>query len=495
MPAKSRVSDVDEQVNYACLAMLLIALVVSTVALSVVSTLRSWLRASLPIRTTDELIVVQTEWRSDLDAGRGPSQSLLNASALSDVVLIIKTGVDVAAERLHNKLVHGKSFAMFPNLLVVADASFKIGSIDVFDAIGTFLQQAQRRLAEQPTRFREFLARSPPIVNTVTAPNVYANESDIRKRDLDLDHSAAGWSVDQHKFFTALREAYRRHPQAKWFFMIDDDTYVSSHNLLRVLAQLDAATPVFAGSTMFFNGCGVQLTLGGGPRFCHGGSGIVLSNSALAQLVEVADACIVKFQSCWAGDVALALCLHDLSILPTLLTSFHSNDAAITAADASLRCTLPATFHHVSARLHERLFEFERSLNHSMTMSDISREFLLTPMLQNATRELLGAHEPILVGAKPEINIDDLNVVPLRTVMPMVSLVERVLGGDLFLHVCAALCRRTARCSAFVLERGEQMQCTLKSRLRLNMQTQYNADEASSNVLGVLQDRFECDKQ
>jgi hypothetical protein len=73
-----------------------------------------------------------------------------------------------------------------------------------------------------------------------------------------------------HKFFTALREAFRRYPQAKWFFLIDDDTYVSAHNLMRVLAPLDHSSVFYGGGTMFFNGCGVRL-IGSGPRFCHGG--------------------------------------------------------------------------------------------------------------------------------------------------------------------------------------------------------------------------------
>lgn len=364
MTSARRLSAVDdEEVNYCCLVVLLLLLILSTVALSMVAVLRSY------------LVSRETAWSNCLDTDVDVHMNTSDALSYDDIVLIIKTGVEVAAERLHDKLVEGKSFAMFPNLMVVADDSFKIGSIDVFDAIDHFFDESSRKLLQEPNRFREFLSRSPPLEMPATMKPMNSANVNDRARDLPLEHSSAGWAKDQHKFFTALREAFRRHPHAKWFFLIDDDTYVSAHNLLRVLALLNHADVFYGGATMFFSGCGVRI-LGSGPRFCHGGSGILLSNSALLQLVEVADACIVKFSTCWAGDVALALCLRDLGILPTSLRSFHANDPAITAADPKLRCQVPATFHHVSSALHERLFAFERTLNHSMTMSDVAREFL-----------------------------------------------------------------------------------------------------------------------
>jgi hypothetical protein len=487
-----RLSSVDEEVNYCCLVILLILLILSTIALSLVAVLRSYL-VSLGLRTRDPLTVVSTVWSNSLD-----TDVHLNTSAtlsFDDIVLIIKTGVEVAADRLHDKLVDGQSFAMFPNLMVVADDSFKIGSIDVFDAIGHFYEQASRTLTEQPNRFREFLARSPPldVPTTMTPMMTMQSQNASRARDLPIEHSSAGWANDQHKFFTALREAFRRYPQAKWFFLIDDDTYVSAHNLMRVLAPLDHSSVFYGGGTMFFNGCGVRL-IGSGPRFCHGGSGILLSNSALVQLVEVADACIVKYSSCWAGDVALALCLHDLSILPTSLLSFHANDPAITAADPKLRCELPATFHHVSAALHEQLFAFERTLNHSMTVSDVARAFLLEPLLRNATWQL-GAHERAVVGAN--LPADDLQVIPLRRVLPLASIVERVVGDELWIEACASYCRQTQSCTGFVLERRGEMRCALKSRLigRILFENVSESNRSSSTVVGVLEHRFACAAQ
>jgi hypothetical protein len=166
----------------------------------------------------------------------------------------------------------------------------------------------------------------------------------------------------------------------------------------------------------------------------------------------------------------------------------------ITAADPKLRCELPATFHHVSAALHEQLFAFERTLNHSMTVSDVARAFLLEPLLRNATWQL-GAHERAVVGAN--LPADDLQVIPLRRVLPLASIVERVVGDELWIEACASYCRQTQSCTGFVLERRGEMRCALKSRLigRILFENVSESNRSSSTVVGVLEHRFACAAQ
>ena len=91
-------------------------------------------------------------------------------------------------------------------------------------------------------------------------------------------------------------------------------------------------------------------------------------------MLPILPTCIRKYESCWAGDIQVALCLRDIKImirdLPGLSTeppddSFHFPKNA---------CARPISFHHVKPIQMYKVFKMETSLaikDTFVTMSDV----------------------------------------------------------------------------------------------------------------------------
>ncbi|KAJ3072669.1 hypothetical protein HK102_006185, partial [Quaeritorhiza haematococci] len=129
------------------------------------------------------------------------------------------------------------------------------------------------------------------------------------------NEKSQGWKLDAHKNLPGFRELWRRFPDAEWYMMFDDDTYLFLPNLDRFLSQFDANQPYYFGKANVFIGCDGIKKFGDGPFFAHGGSGIVMSRGAMLRFLTKVDKCINKYQTCWAGDIRVGLCLRDAGVL------------------------------------------------------------------------------------------------------------------------------------------------------------------------------------
>lgn len=84
--------------------------------------------------------------------------------------------------------------------------------------------------------------------------------------------------------------------------------------------------------------------------FNLGGSGILISQSAMRKMYKIIDKCIIKYKSCWAGDVRTALCLRDAGIkLNTKVKGFQSDPPNLYQGWwPSNPCSTPFSYHHLN---------------------------------------------------------------------------------------------------------------------------------------------------
>ena len=74
-----------------------------------------------------------------------------------------------------------------------------------------------------------------------------------------------------------VSDAYRTfRGRKKWYFFIEADTYVSTHNLLLWLRELNPSERIYAGA---------QVVIGD-TEFAHGGSGFLMSDAAASVLAK-----------------------------------------------------------------------------------------------------------------------------------------------------------------------------------------------------------------
>jgi hypothetical protein len=194
------------------------------------------------------------------------------------------------------------------------------------------------------------------------------------------DSNAQGWRLDAHKNLPGFRYLYQKYPNALWYFMIDDDTYLFIDNLVCLLEQTNPHNEHYFGAHNMFMGCDDVKSFDEGPPFAHGGSGIVLSRGALIKMLAGVDKCIVRYRDCWAGDVRTALCLRDVGIRLTGQPGFNVDPPNVRFSWPSEPCDRPHTFHHLTVAQMQRLAEMEQKAllqnrDPVVTYADVFSEF------------------------------------------------------------------------------------------------------------------------
>ncbi|KAI8853722.1 hypothetical protein BC829DRAFT_382001 [Chytridium lagenaria] len=306
--------------------------------------------------------------------------------------------------------------------------------IDVFTGV---YDMVDRRLsAMEKKRKLEFTKqKGGPMVDETQRHN--RRSLHRRKEDAVIPaESSLGWKLDAHKNLPGFEYLYKTYPDADWYIMIDDDSYVFFDNLERYLRDMDPAVPFYTGSANVFLGW-----------FAHGGSGIVVSRGAMKLMMEGIEKCIKKYKDCWAGDVRVALCLRDQNLLITPGYQFPANG-----------CERPNVFHHLLPYQIQRLYEIELTSlsthpDQGTTMSDIHNTF--NPSTHNT---------PSLNTDRTGNDFDD--------------------GPASSVAICEGRCFAHVRCVSWAYN-GER--CWMKDGLGVKI-------EKEGIVSGVIADRYSCKK-
>ena len=165
------------------------------------------------------------------------------------------------------------------------------------------------------------------------------------------------WALEKLNFLPMISDAYRTfEDRKKWYFFMEADTFVSLHNLLIWLRELDHGEPIYAGAQVL-----ISTT-----EFGHSGSGFLLSTTAVRALAgeyatnqEHWDK-FVASECC--GDKVMAEVLQAASPAISLLRAFPLiQGETITSHDWSAThwCKPAITWHHVSAAEVDRQYRFE----------------------------------------------------------------------------------------------------------------------------------------
>jgi len=295
-----------------------------------------------------------------------------SVSGWDNIAVAVKTGAETALQRVPTQaatlLRHVKKW-----ILVGEDGGVNIGDkemIDVYSDLYTASRPKPGNLEPPSSHYAHDRVLYEPKDNS---PTILTDQRSAP------DQKSEGWKKDAHKNLPGFIHLWNRFPDADWYFMIDDDTYMFFANVMNGLKDLDPEVQHYWGSPTMFVGCDGITRYGDGPNFAHGGSGIVLSRGAMKSLMSIVDSCIDRYRTCWAGDVRTALCLRDAGIKVGWHKTLSFNGEPPHAkswwpADA---CSTPATFHHLLINQVQTLYNIE--LNNSMglvTFGDLYQHFL-----------------------------------------------------------------------------------------------------------------------
>ncbi|GAO51136.1 hypothetical protein SAICODRAFT_73431 [Saitoella complicata NRRL Y-17804] len=222
-----------------------------------------------------------------------PQQPPTGGRRLPNFAFAIKTGKETIEERL------SRQFATFlpliNNFIYISDHNETFGTVPVYDCYNPIYTDAWSRLT----------AQNPPETLRFPPPS---NLEEVRKQE-------PGWERDAHKNLIGFKHLYESFPDADWYFMIDDDTYVFTSNLYDITADLDPEALIHMGVVRGKEHCGSNDDMPE-PRhgFYQGGSGILFSRGAMKALYPHLDECIMKSWDCEGGDRRVGLCQYDAGI-------------------------------------------------------------------------------------------------------------------------------------------------------------------------------------
>ena len=260
---------------------------------------------------------------------------------MEDILVILKTGVTESHERV--PIHFNTTLRCIPHLLIASDFEETINGFKTHDVF--------RNMSESVRENKDFALYNRAREN--------GTEGLTAQDMIKVENSAAGmsdnpgWKLDKWKFLPMAVEARNYYPDAKWYVVLEADTYPIWTNLLALLANHDPAKKLYIGNQM-------QI---GADIFAHGGSGFILSNSAINAVADTYTAneeeWHVRTDAHWAGDCILGQLLSEIGI-PLTWSSPHVSGNSLWEQNAfAAWCHPPVTFHHMTPDDIEFVYEFD----------------------------------------------------------------------------------------------------------------------------------------
>ncbi|CAM4783732.1 unnamed protein product [Rotaria magnacalcarata] len=159
-----------------------------------------------------------------------------------------------------------------------------------------------------PTVMRTWARNVPGQVIFFSSEGSTTNDSNINLVSLP---SVTDTYPPQKKSFLMMKYIYDHYlNKFEWFMRVDDDVYIRTDNLERLLRSIDNRKPYYIGQP----GMGTKeefgkLALGENENFCMGGPGIILSRETLARFTPNIKKCLKNFYTSHE-DVELGRCVH-----------------------------------------------------------------------------------------------------------------------------------------------------------------------------------------
>lgn len=246
------------------------------------------------------------------------------------------------------------AFASGGGALSVDDVAF--GVLTCHQYLGTRLHAQQRTWLRHVKHVMAFTDEAPPDADKLGIELVVEKPPMGPKEMLEPGHGA-------RRALGALEALHRRFPEAKWYFFVDDDTFVYVPTLLtEVLGRRSPDSPHYVGWA-YRAGRALHGWAPGQyrPQIAIGGAGFAISAKLMAELVPQVPACRSRYTWDWPGDLRIAQCVSDLGYGVEDEARLHPEAPRYEATwrDLWTNGEPPVSFHHLAPQEVMQLYEAE----------------------------------------------------------------------------------------------------------------------------------------
>ncbi|XXG96377.1 hypothetical protein Hte_002659 [Hypoxylon texense] len=213
----------------------------------------------------------------------------------SNILVVVKTGATESYARIPTQLV--TVLRCLPDFLLFSDLEQNIAGYRVYDSLDAVTRDVQ----EGNPNFDLYRRQQACPVDQQSC-NADADEGNSGRQE-----QRRGWELDKYKNIHIAEKTYRLRPSYDWYLFIDADTYVLWRNLVQWLRKLGDPW-----NTKYYIG---SATLIDDFSFAHGGSGYILSQATMWNLVGnhagVANSYDMTAKNSCCGDYVLGLALNE----------------------------------------------------------------------------------------------------------------------------------------------------------------------------------------
>ncbi|KAE8335230.1 hypothetical protein BDV24DRAFT_169401 [Aspergillus arachidicola] len=336
---------------------------------------------------------------------------------IEDIMVVVKTGATEALEKIPVHL--RTTLKCIPNFVIFSDFAETIGGIQVHDVLRNVDEPIKQAMPEFDiyNRLRQSGRAGLVPEDMNDSPSTPWGKPDNR-----------GWKLDKWKFLHMIKEIMEMQPDKAWYVFSEGDTYYVWRNLLTLLKQLDPGEPYYIGSP-------AQI---GDTIFAHGGSGIVISHTAMHRLAEHIASHGVELdqytQSQWAGDCVLGKAFLDVGI-------------SLSFAEPMLQGATPWEFWHYGPQNDNHHWCTPVVTYHHMRPADIVEMWRFEQGWREGLNERPMLHAEVFEGlVYPQLGRVRADWDNLST--------DENRKGSLSLASCAAHCLRDRNCHQYSYEAG-----------------------------------------
>jgi hypothetical protein len=252
----------------------------------------------------------------------------------SDILVVMKTGATEAYDKLPIHFM--TTLKCMKDFIIFSDMEMHMAEhhlIDVLDQIGEDVRRDNQdfKLYETLKSF-EHLGQDPRT----------------------LKDGGNGWNLDKYKFLPMLVKTWEYRKDAKWYVFIEADSAVNWKNMRTFLDKLDAKKSFYIGSPTYLD-----------IQFAHGGTGYVISGTAMKKAVgghlDIQQKYDSKVHDICCGDRMISRVLLDEGIKLTIAWPMFNGEKPITLPfGESHWCQPVLTMHHMTAQEVSKVWNFEQ---------------------------------------------------------------------------------------------------------------------------------------
>lgn len=304
-----------------------------------------------------------------------------NLPGSNDTLIIMKTGSTELEAKLPVHLY--TTLQCISHGLVFSDAKCTYHNESIIDALEAVSSEIKDNHPDF-TLYRR-LRR-----NALTADETHGILSGDLKESWTGHQENPGWKLDKWKFLPMINRTFSEYPTMKWYVFIEADTYVLLSSLLQHLSKLDYTQPYYSGVRVYINDV----------VFAHGGSGFIVSQPAMARVVDHFTKHQSEFENFtadhWAGDCVLGKAFSEVGVrltdawpliqgdYPGIVPYFGPDGRPMPPVNKRIWCSNTITYHHMQPDMVENMWHFEQQWltrdSEPLQHRDVFKEYILKRM-------------------------------------------------------------------------------------------------------------------